>query len=527
MLILFLLFQNENFSSPSVELSQWSPKPVSLDIIPSSTSKVIPNFLPIPDLMTEPHVKEFPFIHKTFPTVIKYFKYQMSICLYVSVVQLGIPHVVVKEIEKKIIDRISDMESCSKAVQLIFNYFLLHSDKKLSEMSGEVQNLLQEVKMFSDLFVNYINTRVQLGPSQNSSDEYYTYTLPIHLSILFRIALHTSNDSNVSIIGITKGLNWLSGIMQNNDEASKLIIEETVASLSTDNSAVFDKTINLAKSMFFNNVVTRGHTSIPQTNGSLSPIFRKSEVNCIDFGRDSCESINSLTSLVPSSKIFPKLRPVPSFVVEPSVTDNVSFMHPTFPQVVKYLRYQMSICIYLKLRQMNLPLSFCYEIENKIIDKITNMENCSVAVELILNYFSLYQEKNQYFMISDEATVLLREVKEYADAFVHYIKKRTQLGPSSRPYQDEYYASTLPMRLNILFRIIFHSNSDRQTKISSITKGLNWLSGVMQNEDDNAKAFIQDIINSSLNEHPLAVDKAINVGKSIFLNSLISRCNSY
>lgn len=489
------------------------------DIVPTFNSNVFD--LPVPDLVMGSAAKEVLIIENIIPSVVKYFKYQICICLYVSIGQLGIPYLVCQDIERKIIDRIIDMESCSQAVELIINHFILNFEKKQSDSSLKVQTLLLEVKFFSDAFINHTKSKLELGPFYNSLlDKYYSDTLPIQLNILFRIALSGSYNYNVIIIGIKKGLKWISGIMQRKEEPWKSFLEEIVASLSKENPVTFEKFINSSKSIFLNNVISHPLSSTLKINCQLHGTSNITDIYLQNSVRDYCEQKNSPIYLGQPFEMFP----VPALVIEPSIFDNVPFMDQRFPLVLKFFKYQMSLCVYLRLHQMKLPLELCKEIESKIIDGVTNIANCSTAVKLIFKYFSMYLEKRQS-TAKDDVFKLLKEVQEYSDSFAQYIKKRFHLGTSTRPNHDEYYTSTLPTKLIMLFLVVLKSDNDRQGKLSGITKGLNWLSGVLENEDESAKAFIQEINESFLNNDSVEVDKAIITSKSTFLNMLFSQTN--
>lgn len=220
-------------------------------------------------------------------------------------------------------------------------------------------------------------------------------------------------------------------------------------------------------------------------------------------------------------KVCTKIRPVPELIVEPSIMDDVPFMHKSFFNIVKYFKYQISLCLYISTDRLEIPLFICKEIERKIVNRITNLKNCSEAIQLIFNYFSWYNEKKN-FVIDYEVQGLLQEVKLYSDVFVQYVMKRFQMPQNQILPEEEYYSYTLPLNLGILFKIILRASTERQLKISGITKGLNWLTGVMKSNELRLKYFIEEVMAQMAKEQPSAVEKSCALAKSIFLNAITS-----
>lgn len=193
-------------------ISSFQIEPEKVSISQEGTS-----FPCVPLLVLKPSITT-----SLFSDTVVFFKHLLQICINSFIVQLELPQQIYAEIELKIIDRITNIESCGEGVNLIMNYFTWWTEQKRRQVNPEVQLLLHEIKLYSNFFLQYIWKKTLSGGQDNPEmDNFFCNILPRKLAFLHQIiTIYNGQNPFRFVMRISKGLAWLDSLIENESKAT-------------------------------------------------------------------------------------------------------------------------------------------------------------------------------------------------------------------------------------------------------------------------------------------------------------------
>lgn len=183
--------------------------------------------------------------------------------------------------------------------------------------------------------------------------------------------------------------------------------------------------------------------------------------------------------------------PVPLLIIKPSITNNVKMLSKTFTITLAFFKNVLKVCVSATVFQLNLPQLMLQEIQKKIIDRISNVENCGEGIQLIINYFvALTDDKPDFFV--QEVMVVFRQVKSFAYLFLEFMWRKALSGRRDEDVKiDKYFCKILPFKLILLYDIIlFYSKENPFRFVMNFSKGLSWLDGLLRTGAQDTKTFL-------------------------------------
>ncbi|KAK6643124.1 hypothetical protein RUM43_004627 [Polyplax serrata] len=201
-----------DWAVPPRDKKRTTIEPEKVSISQESTS-----FPCVPLLVLKPSITT-----SLFSDTVVFFKHLLQICINSFIVQLELPQQIYSEIELKIIDRITNIESCGEGVNLIMNYFTWWTEQKRRQVNPEVQLLLHEIKLYSNFFLQYIWKKTLSGGQDNPEmDNFFCNILPRKLAFLHQIiTIYNGQNPFRFVMRISKGLAWLDSLIENESKAT-------------------------------------------------------------------------------------------------------------------------------------------------------------------------------------------------------------------------------------------------------------------------------------------------------------------
>ncbi|KAL0278606.1 UNVERIFIED_CONTAM: hypothetical protein PYX00_000378 [Menopon gallinae] len=169
-------------------------------------------------------------------------------------------------------------------------------------------------------------------------------------------------------------------------------------------------------------------------------------------------------------------RPVPILPIPPPRLHNLP---PDYGYILKYFSLILQMNLQKCVHRMEVPLHVYFEIQEKILGRITSLEHCGPAVQLTLNYLSWYNDKRKC-CVNPEIKNVLMEVKLYSDSIVYFLLSRT-MGTPVNSDLDHFHCHVLPVQLIQLYRLGLLLLPDEKDKIyGSIGSSLQFLDEIHQ-----------------------------------------------